>query len=56
MTDHASLSELDNSPGFASRHIGPDAGDVERMLAALGFDSLDELMAAAVPQGRSPRL
>ena len=51
MTDHASLSELDNSPGFASRHIGPDAGDVERMLEALGFGSLDELMAAAVPQG-----
>ena len=51
MTDHASLSELDNSPGFASRHIGPDAGDVERMLEALGFGNLDELMAAAVPQG-----
>ena len=51
MTDHASLSELDNSPGFASRHIGPDAGDVERMLEALGFGSLDDLMAAAVPQG-----
>ena len=51
MTDHPSLSELDNSPGFASRHIGPGAGDVDTMLEALGFGSLDELMAAAVPQG-----
>ena len=51
MTDHASLSELDNSPGFASRHIGPGDGDVQRMLEALGFGSIDDLMAAAVPQG-----
>ena len=43
MTDHPSLSELDGVPGFASRHIGPDDGDVERMLAALGFGSLDDL-------------
>jgi glycine dehydrogenase len=51
VTDHPSLSELDAVPGFASRHIGPAAGDVDAMLARLGFGSLDELMAAAVPDG-----
>ena len=51
MTDHPSLSELDSVPGFASRHIGPDGADVDGMLEALGFGSLEELMAAAVPQG-----
>ncbi|RYP87581.1 glycine dehydrogenase (aminomethyl-transferring) [Nocardioides guangzhouensis] len=51
MTDHPSLSELDNTPGFARRHIGPGASDVDTMLEALGFRSLDELMEAAVPQG-----
>ena len=51
MTDHRSLSELDSTPGFASRHIGPGSADVEKMLATLGFGSLDDLMAAAVPQG-----
>ena len=37
------------SSTFAHRHIGPRAEDVERMLSALGYDSLDALMAAAVP-------
>jgi glycine dehydrogenase len=37
-------------PGaFASRHIGPSDADVDKMLAALGYGSLDELAAAAVP-------
>ena len=34
---------------FADRHIGPDDGQVARMLEAVGFSSLDDLMAAAVP-------
>jgi len=34
---------------FADRHIGPDDDNVQRMLKAVGFDSLDALMAAAVP-------
>ncbi|HET8603207.1 MAG TPA: aminomethyl-transferring glycine dehydrogenase [Marmoricola sp.] len=34
---------------FADRHIGPDADQTAAMLAAVGFDSLEELMAAAVP-------
>ena len=34
---------------FASRHIGPRDSDIERMLAVVGYDSLDDLMDAAAP-------
>jgi glycine dehydrogenase len=34
---------------FAGRHIGPSDADVDKMLAALGYASLDDLAAAAVP-------
>jgi glycine dehydrogenase len=34
---------------FASRHIGPSPAEQERMLAAVGYSSLDELAAAALP-------
>jgi glycine dehydrogenase len=34
---------------FADRHLGPRPDDVARMLQVVGFASLDELMAAAVP-------
>ena len=34
---------------FVERHIGPDEGQRRQMLKALGFDSLEQLMAAAVP-------
>jgi glycine dehydrogenase len=36
---------------FAHRHIGPDEPDRERMLAAVGYGSLDELTSAALPPG-----
>ena len=36
---------------FASRHIGPAAAATGRMLATLGYASLDELTAAALPAG-----
>jgi len=35
---------------FASRHIGPDPDEQTRMLKAIGYGSLDELMDAAVPE------
>jgi glycine dehydrogenase len=35
---------------FADRHIGPNAAAHVQMLAALGFDSLDALIDAAVPR------
>ncbi len=34
---------------FANRHIGPAASQQDHMLAALGYDSLDELTRAALP-------
>ena len=36
---------------FVDRHVGPDEAQQARMLEALGFDSLDQLMTAAVPGG-----
>ncbi|WP_027342216.1 aminomethyl-transferring glycine dehydrogenase [Hamadaea tsunoensis] len=35
---------------FPERHIGPDGDDVRRMLDAIGYTSLDELMDAAIPE------
>ncbi|MFC5011466.1 aminomethyl-transferring glycine dehydrogenase [Nocardioides plantarum] len=51
MSDHLSLSELDAALPFVDRHIGLRPDDIERMLGRLGYASLDELMAAAVPGG-----
>jgi glycine dehydrogenase len=36
---------------FARRHIGPAAADQDRMLAAVGYASLEELTSAALPAG-----
>ncbi|MCT1607287.1 aminomethyl-transferring glycine dehydrogenase [Nesterenkonia massiliensis] len=36
--------------GFAARHIGTDSDTSSTMLKTLGYDSLDELVDAAVPQ------
>lgn len=36
---------------FAARHIGPTAAEQDEMLAAVGYPTLDALMAAAVPEG-----
>ncbi len=35
--------------GFAARHIGTDTAAQDRMLAAVGYDSVDALVRAAVP-------
>ncbi|MGZ4459967.1 MAG: aminomethyl-transferring glycine dehydrogenase [Nocardioidaceae bacterium] len=51
MSDHPTLSELDNAQAFVDRHIGPDATSTRAMLDTLGFATLDDLMAAAVPGG-----
>jgi glycine dehydrogenase len=45
----ASRSHLDPSDTFARRHVGPNDRDIQEMLAALGYSSLDELTDAAVP-------
>lgn len=35
---------------FAQRHIGPNSDDIQQMLDVLGFESLDTLIDATVPQ------
>ncbi len=52
-----SLAALENAAPFADRHIGVPAGpDQERMLATLGYPSLDALLADAVPATIRERL
>ncbi|MFW3172426.1 aminomethyl-transferring glycine dehydrogenase [Geodermatophilus sp. CPCC 206100] len=46
-----SLTALDPAGSFASRHIGPSPAGTERMLAAVGFPSLQSLVDACVPEG-----
>jgi glycine dehydrogenase len=43
------LSELEKAAPFEQRHIGPDHEAQAKMLAQVGYGSLDELTAAAVP-------
>jgi glycine dehydrogenase len=50
MTQHEyAASEGHRVERFADRHIGPGGDDVLRMLALLGYDSLEAMMDAAVP-------
>ncbi|QKW53719.1 aminomethyl-transferring glycine dehydrogenase [Streptomyces buecherae] len=50
MTAHRiSLTELERGTPFDERHIGPDREAQAKMLAQVGFGSLDELTEAAVP-------
>ncbi|MFC0597415.1 aminomethyl-transferring glycine dehydrogenase [Streptomyces palmae] len=44
-----SLEALERGTPFAQRHIGPDSEAQAKMLAQVGFASLDELTATAVP-------
>src|SRR5271169_979338 len=39
---------------FSARHIGPSPAEQRHMLASLGYSSLDELTAAALPEGTQP--
>ncbi|TSB18977.1 aminomethyl-transferring glycine dehydrogenase [Streptomyces benahoarensis] len=48
-TNRIPLTELERGTPFAHRHIGPDHEAQAKMLAQVGFGSLDELTAAAVP-------
>ncbi|MEV6317718.1 aminomethyl-transferring glycine dehydrogenase [Streptomyces sp. NPDC051776] len=43
------LSDLERGIPFAQRHIGPDGEAQAKMLAQVGYGSLDELTTAAVP-------
>ena len=46
---------MSQQPVFADRHVGPRPDDIARMLERVGFDSLDDLMVAAVPAGIASR-
>jgi glycine dehydrogenase len=35
---------------FVPRHIGPSQADIEKMVAAIGFNSLDDLIDATIPE------
>ncbi|MBW1599804.1 aminomethyl-transferring glycine dehydrogenase [Streptomyces sp. JJ38] len=48
-TDRTTRSALEGGTPFERRHIGPDAAEQAKMLAHVGYGSLDELTAAAVP-------
>ncbi|MEV4067651.1 glycine dehydrogenase (aminomethyl-transferring), partial [Nonomuraea dietziae] len=43
------LSDL-AAPPFATRHIGPSDAEQARMLEAVGFESVADLVAVAVPE------
>ncbi|MGV9307119.1 aminomethyl-transferring glycine dehydrogenase [Nonomuraea sp. NPDC004354] len=43
------LSDL-AAPPFATRHIGPSDGEQAKMLEAVGFESVADLVAVAVPE------
>ncbi|MBI3688146.1 MAG: aminomethyl-transferring glycine dehydrogenase [Actinobacteria bacterium] len=43
-------SALDEVRAFERRHIGPNESDQAKMLGAVGYGSLGELMVAAVPE------
>ncbi|ROS01253.1 glycine dehydrogenase [Sinobacterium caligoides] len=44
-----SLYNLEKRDDFISRHIGPDDGQINAMLAAVGASSLDDLITQTVP-------
>ncbi|MDK1474468.1 aminomethyl-transferring glycine dehydrogenase [Streptomyces sp. 549] len=48
-TERVPLAALEQGTPFERRHIGPDAEAQAKMLAQVGYGSLDELTAAAVP-------
>ncbi|MDQ3485976.1 MAG: glycine dehydrogenase, partial [Actinomycetota bacterium] len=49
MSNRVSLADLELRAPFSDRHIGPDAAEQQQMLTVLGYESLDGLMAAALP-------
>ena len=48
--DTLAAAEREQAGDFIRRHVGPDDRETSAMLAALGFESLEALVDAAVPQ------
>jgi glycine dehydrogenase len=38
-------------PSFVERHVGPDAGELGEMLQQIGYDALESLIDAVIPEG-----
>jgi glycine cleavage system pyridoxal-binding protein P len=45
----SSLRDLEQSAPFAGRHIGPTEDEQAKMLAVVGYGSVEDLANAAVP-------
>lgn len=45
----STLTALEDNAGFIRRHIGPNNEHIGHMLASLGIESLDELVASTLP-------
>jgi glycine dehydrogenase len=50
MTNHRESGLAASEASFVPRHIGPNEADVRAMLDLLGYDSLDALIDATVPE------
>ncbi len=50
MAGSKTLRQLEQNDDFIHRHIGPSQDDIDGMLEALGFKSLDALIEKAVPK------
>jgi glycine dehydrogenase len=46
----AELLAREHPDRFVTRHVGPGEGEIRAMLEAVGYPSLDEMTAAAVPE------
>ena len=44
------MTRIDHPADFEARHLGPDSADIEAMLAALGYEALDDLISDSVPE------
>ena len=49
MTEPVTLAELETRGDFIRRHIGPDCEQLAAMVAALGLESLEQIVQRAVP-------
>ena len=47
--DTTAASSSEGWSAFVQRHVGPDAQDIASMLDSIGFDSLGDMMGAAMP-------
>ena len=49
MSDRRTLSDLEAASPFSGRHIGTGPDEQATMLATVGYDSIEDLVSAAVP-------